>query len=84
MESKVRKQMYLGIEQERRIKQIAESSGVSEAEVVRKAIDQYVVRPVVVQRDPAAWEDELTYLRERAQQQGSAPLGWTREELHER
>ena len=40
MTAKVRKQIYLDQSQDKRLKQLASSSGVSEAEVIRQALVQ--------------------------------------------
>ncbi len=85
MAAKVRKQMYLGVEQERRVKRIAEGAGVSEAEVIRKAIDQYILSASPIGRDTSAWQAEQAYLIDLAAQGAVEPgTAWQREELHDR
>ena len=61
----VRKQIYIEERQETRLKRVARARGMSEAEVIRQAIDRQV-GSVPVQAgggDPAAWERALRFMR---------------------
>jgi hypothetical protein len=81
----VRKQIYLRPDQHRRLKQLAKVLGLSEAELIRKSLDQAVVASAGPHRDPAAWEAERRFVRER---QAKGPLpgtrDWKREDLYDR
>jgi len=41
MATKVRKQIYIDAEQEAALKRLAKDKGISEAEIIRQAIDRY-------------------------------------------
>jgi hypothetical protein len=85
---KIRKQIYLDKKQDQQLKRLAETRGVSEAEVVRQAIDKQFVGMAShpVPGNPAAWKvAHETMLRLLAE--GPLPnegnRGWTREDLYE-
>lgn len=84
MTAKVRKQIYLDQSQSERLKQLASSSGVSEAEVIRQALDQYA-HALPPRQDLKAWHSEAAFI-ERLIAQGSVSGGrtWKREDLYER
>ncbi len=85
MGRKLRKQIYLDPLQEAAIKRQANEAGMSEAEVIRQAIDNQTR----VLRHPAAaleaWEREEAFIRSLLEQ---GPVegrrGWRREDLHDR
>jgi len=81
----VRKQMYIHKRQDEQIKRLAELYGLSESEVIRKAIDREV-SGAPSQRfipDRAAWQELLVYLDERNKIPGKdQPYRWNREELY--
>lgn len=81
----VRKQIYIRPDQQRRLKQLAKALGLSEAELIRKSLDQAVVPSAGIYRDPAAWEAERRFVRER-QAKGRLPgaRDWKRENLYDR
>ncbi len=58
-ERKVRKQIYLEPEQNRQIKQLSARKGKTEAEIIREAIDNYLITNKKDQADPLL---ELTAL----------------------
>ena len=83
MTAKVRKQIYLDHSQDKRLKQLASSSGVSEAEVIRQALDQYAIAQPL-RRDLKAWQAEAAFI------EGLIALGpvsaertWKREDLYD-
>ncbi|WP_106496306.1 CopG family transcriptional regulator [Lentibacillus sp. Marseille-P4043] len=51
-ERKVRKQVYLEPEQNKRVKQLSALNGKTEAEIIREAIDNYLVNNRANQKDP--------------------------------
>ncbi len=85
--AKIRKQIYLEKKHDQQLKRLAEARGVSEAEVIRQAIEQRSAEAInrPVPGNPAAWKAAHdTMLRLMA----AGPLPkvgqrWTREELYE-
>jgi hypothetical protein len=85
MSRMVRKQVYIEAEQEKLLKRRARELGVTEAELVRRGIDQIARPGAWLPLDPKAWEEAKSVIRERMRlrvpQTGRT---WTREELHDR
>lgn len=84
MAAMVRKQIYIEQRQEKALKQRARELGLSEAEIIRRAL-QVALRsgtPAFIP-DPAAW-DRLKADIEAWAAQGPVPGGrtWTREDLY--
>ena len=87
----VRKQVYIDAEQNRRLKQIAEDFGTSEAELIRRGLDYLerveVKRETVTPRvDLSAWEEEKQFIAERMEKyKDDPPTGrnWTRDQLYD-
>lgn len=84
----VRKQLYIREDQEHRLKQIAERSGLAEAEYVRMALDRALAEPGEpdpVAHDLSAWEETLAFLKAR---HAKGPLpgtrDWRREDIYAR
>ena len=80
----VRKQVYIEPDQERFLKRRALELGVTEAELIRRAIDSLARAPVHPPFDPEAWQAVLDSMDERA----SLPTtgegrAWRREDLYE-
>ncbi len=85
MPKKIRKQIYLEPDQDRLLKALARMEGVSEAEILRRALRAYPVHKRLAFRNLEVWEEELAYIRRRrGQEVHRAPRSWRREELHER
>ncbi|MBE9007976.1 ribbon-helix-helix domain-containing protein [Fortiea sp. LEGE XX443] len=85
MSSKIRKQIYIEPHQEHRLKAIAQQAGVSEAEIIRQAIDLHLGEITVPQTNLAAWEAEIKFIEEiktRPVQPGGRD--WQRADLYER
>ena len=82
----VRKQIYLEERQEARLKRLAKARGISEAEVIRQAIDRQVGRVSVKAGggDPAAWESALRLMRSLAARarKGGQGRDWKREDAY--
>jgi hypothetical protein len=82
---KVRKQIYLDPQQEAALKRQAAETGLSEAEIIRQAIDNQTR----VLRHPMAalqaWEREQEFIR-MLMERGPAPghRTWQREDLYDR
>ena len=84
MATKVRKQIYIEARQERLLKREAKARGMSEAALIRQAIDTALPRVPRGGTNPAALDWVLRLARERA---AKGPLrgkrAWTREDLYE-
>ena len=84
MATRVRKTVYLTREQAERVKLHARALGVSESEVVRRAVDADLCRHVSGGTNPAALDKALEFSRKRA---SMGPLTgkrtWTRDDLYE-
>ena len=82
------KQIYLEQRQEARLKRVARARGVSEAEVIRQAIDRQVMGVAVQARggDPTAWKSALRFMQSLAARprKGGQGRGWKREDRAER
>lgn len=85
MTGKVRKQIYIESYQETMLKQLVKETGISEAEIIRQAIDQHTRLFQLPKRDRSAWEKERLFISNLIQQ-GPIPgrRTWRREDLHER
>lgn len=81
----VRKQVYIEPGQDALLKQLARKAGVTEAEIIRQAIDRRTRTLLPPRRDLRAWEAERAFI-DRLIQQGPVPGGriWRREDLYER
>ena len=79
----VRKQLYLRDDQEAALKERSASTGVSEAELVRQAIDMLLVDQIDVTDDDLA---ELLTAADRLAGEHRLPAAWEldRDDLHER
>ena len=80
----VRKQLYLDDAQEASLKQHARERGVTEADLMRQALDAFLASIAREERD-AAWERIKAFSEKRA---AMGPLpgkrDWTRGELYDR
>lgn len=82
----IRKQVYIDPRQERLLKRRARELGVTEAELIRRSLDQGLTTTTGArQADPSAWQGFMRTVRRRMRmtvpQQGR---GWTRDELYDR
>jgi len=86
MSDMVRKQIYIYRRQETLLKRLARLRGVSEAEIIRRAIDQEAQysQPSYVHNDHCAWEEILQFVEER-KKLGIAgeSYRWNRQEIYE-
>jgi hypothetical protein len=85
MEVKIRKQIYLDPKQNEILKQTSRKLGVSEAEVIRRAILSQTSRINISQQNRKAWENELHFIQmliKQGQIQGKRE--WKREDLYDR
>jgi Ribbon-helix-helix protein, copG family len=85
MEAKIRKQIYLDRQQDEILKQTSRKLGVSEAEIIRRAIISQASRLSISQRNRKAWEKEYQFIQSLVKQgkvQGKRK--WKREDLYDR
>lgn len=84
MTTMVRKQVYIEPQQDKLLKQWAEETGKTEAEIFREALDRWMTGEQQRREAQVAWEQVLSFVEERATR-GPIPGGrtWTREELYE-
>ena len=82
---KVRKQVYIEPHQEVLLKRLAAELGVTEAEIIRRAIDEHARTWRLPRRNLEAWEKERAFI-ENLMRQGpvAGRRTWRREDLHER
>jgi hypothetical protein len=80
----IRKQIYIESRQDTTLKQQAKALGITEAEVIRRAIDRQMALVQLNVRDLKAWEREKTFITKRMAK-GRAPGGrlWKREDAYE-
>jgi len=86
MHRMVRKQIYIESLQDRTLKQQSKILGVSEAEVIRQAIDCQVTSIRTGARDLKAWDREKAFISKRMAQKGLIPKRkrrWKREDVYE-
>jgi hypothetical protein len=85
MTTKVRKQIYIDADQEILLKRLVKETGVTEAEIIRQAIDHHTRLFRFPRRDLTAWAEERAFI-DKLIQQGpiSGQRTWQRKELYER
>jgi hypothetical protein len=82
----VRKQIYLPRRQNQVLKRLAKQRGVSEAEVIRKAVEREMEINIYLIRDGAdGWGRIQQFVKERkaAYAGQGKPVQWNRQELYE-
>jgi hypothetical protein len=85
MGTKIRKQIYIETEQEAVLKRMSEESGLSEAEIIRQAIDRHAQAQGYHQSRAQAWDQARQFI-ENLIELGPVPGGrtWKREDLYDR
>ena len=86
MAEMVRKQIYIEERHERLLKRISKACGVSEAELIRQAIERETLggKPVLLEPDQAAWDEILRFVRRRKSLPSSGrPYRWNRLDAYE-
>ena len=80
----VRKQIYIEPQQEELLKQAAAETGMTEAEIIRRAIDLWGKSEEKRRQAQAAWKEARAFIAELMVQE-PVPGGrtWTREDLYE-
>lgn len=85
MAKMVRKQVYLGASHDRLLKERARQYRVTEAELIRAAIDRGIGPGPTPAPDPAAWKEVEAFLaRRRRKRVPRQRRRWRREDLYER
>jgi len=80
----IRKQIYIEERQEESLKARATAEGVSESELIRRALDHVIEEQEEEERRKRAWEDFEAVVRERmAMDVPQTGRSWTRDELYE-
>ena len=81
----VRKQIYIEDRQETLLKRLSQRMGVSEAELIRRGIDQCAQVEVTRERRLKAWKEIQAFIARRMAQgpYPPKPRGWTRQELYD-
>lgn len=85
MTTKVRKQIYIDPHQNAILKALAKKTGISEAQIIRQAIDRHTQSFPTASPDLSAWDEEQAFIN-RLVAQGSIPgkRTWQRSDLYER
>ncbi len=80
----VRKQVYIEPEQERFLKRRARELGVTEAELIRRGIEQVGRQQARPAFDLLAWQAVVAFLERRSAQSAHVhPAGWSREDAYQ-
>jgi len=81
----VRKQVYIEPRQDRMLKRFAKKRGVTEAEVIRRALEQHMKELERADRGLKAWQESKTFMEEWVKK-GPVPgrRTWRREDLYDR
>jgi hypothetical protein len=86
MSDMVRKQFYIHKRQHLLLRRLAQARGVSEAEIVRQAIEREATgsSPLVAPPDRAAWEEIVDFVEARKAlgSQDDKPYQWCREDAY--
>ena len=84
MTTKIRKQIYINREQQFFLKRISTSQNISEAEIIRLAIDKYAQTYQIPNSNQTAWENERAYIEQLiALGPVSGGRSWSREDLYD-
>jgi hypothetical protein len=86
MPKMVRKQIYIYQRQEAQLKRISDARGISEAEIVRAAIDReaQAITPTVFHPDPEAYEQLMKFFEQRKSIPPTGePYRWSREDAYD-
>jgi hypothetical protein len=81
----IRKQVYIEPHQERLLKARARQLHVTEAELIRRSLDQGLAGTSPQRPNPAAWRDLMRFFRRRMRMKvRQRPRRWTRAGLYDR
>ncbi len=80
----VRKQVYIEPRQETSLKRRAKELGISQAELLRRCIDQLSPAAIALPRDQTAWEEAKAYIEDRMSIEApQTSRTWSRDELYD-
>ena len=82
----VRKQIYIKKRQNILLKQLSQARGLSEAEIIRQAIERETTTGRAINPDRTiAWAGIMRFVQERKQAQAGVgkPVEWDRQEIYE-
>ena len=81
----VRKQIYIEQRHQRLLKQLSDAVGVSEAEIIRRAIEREAVgnRTRTLGPDPSAWEKIISFVEGRKGSPKKRAYKWRRQDAYE-
>lgn len=80
----VRKQLYIDASQERLLKARAAATGVTEAELMRDALDLLLSDSGGPRAGDARWHELMSMAEERRKRLPATSRTWNRDEIHER
>lgn len=87
MSEMVRKQIYISRRQQVLLKRLSQQRGLSEAEIIRRAIDREAthVAPRIELTSQQAWEKAYQFILSLSERAGQfhTPYEWNRSELYE-
>ena len=90
MERMIRKQVYIEPRQDRLLKERSRRYRVTEADLIRRALDKGLEGGTASAPNPEAWREIEKYIAGRVKRAGAGPRGgrrrrrWARDELHDR
>ena len=81
-----RKQIYVEVEQDRRLRDLARRRRSTESELIREGIDRVLAAPPISARDQKLWREELAFIDDLTRMGPvTGKRTWTRDDLyHER
>jgi hypothetical protein len=82
----IRKQLYITKSQENMLKIKAREMGLTEAEIVREAIDKAAYQVEYPRSSTEKWQEELSFINDRiaGRQISQKERTWKREEIYDR
>lgn len=85
MSDLIRKQLYITKNQESMLKNKAKEMGLTEAEIVREAIDKAAYRVEYPRKSVEKWQEELYFINEQItkRQVDQKKRTWKREDLYD-
>lgn len=85
MATMIRKYIYLEPDQDVLLKRLAKETGMSEAALIRQAINRYARVLARSQCELGVWEEERVFIQQLMEHPATpAPRQWRRDDLHER
>jgi hypothetical protein len=86
MSEMVRKQFYIHKRQQMLLRRLSQARGISEAEIVRRALEREVTgtSTLSIPADRTAWEEIVSFVeaRKALDREGSEPYQWNREDAY--